>query len=60
MNNIDNPLNESGKPKLCPKCKQWPVIVMFHTRWVCGNCILELMKAEQEKEYKWIEEKINE
>ena len=60
MNNIENPLDErTGQPKLCPKCRKWPVIVMFHTHWVCGNCVLDLMKIEQKRELKWIEEEIN-
>lgn len=48
-----------GNINLCPKCKKHPVIVMFHTIWVCGNCVIDLMKKEQEREYKWIQEEID-
>ena len=44
----------------CPICKIHPVLVMFHTIWVCGACVERLVKREQERNNQWIQEFIDE
>ena len=41
---------------ICPKCGKYPIMGMFHTIWVCGECLVKLAKLEQEKNTNWIQE----
>lgn len=52
--------DEQLKSRPLCSCGKHPIVVCIQNNWVCGDCCMKLLKREEEKYKKWIQEIQNE